>query len=147
MKLQDYINRNFRHGTIHSVHYVRPVKTLKAFARHTLEKETIGNYRIGCSYQNLSTHKDQETGSLPYGNWEYSNEIIKSVTKSGVESYQLRLTVMNNSKIPTQVNYYLDGEKISPEDLVAMGVVGASTVAPETREVFNVKLENILEIK
>lgn len=60
---------------------------------------------------------------------------------------KLRLTVMNNSKVPAQVNYYLDGEKTSPEELVAMGVVGASTIAPETREVFNVKLENIVEIR
>lgn len=60
---------------------------------------------------------------------------------------KLRLTVMNNSKVPAQVNYYLDGEETSPEELVAMGVVGASTIAPETREVFNVKLENIVEIR
>lgn len=147
MKLQDYIDRNFKHGTIHSVHYVRPVKTLKAYAGHTLEKETIGNYRIGCSYQNLSTHKGEQTGSLSYGEWEYSNEIIHSVTKSGEETYQLRLTTTGNSKIPAQVRYYLDGELISPEDLVARGVVGPSTVAPEQREVFNVKLDNIVEIK
>lgn len=147
MKLQDYINKNFKHGTIHRVHYIRPVKTLKAYAGHTLEKETIGNFRIGCTYSNLKTHKDQETGSLPYGEWAHSNEIISVTSKSGEKTYQLRLTTTNNSKIPAQVKFYLDGEEIAPEKLVAMGVVGASAVASETREVFNVKLENVIEIK
>lgn len=147
MKLQEYIDRKFKHGTIHKIHYIRPVKTLKAFADHKLEKETIGVYRIGCSYSNLAVNKDRETGSLPYGKWEYSNEIIRSVTKAGVESYQLRLTAAHNSRIENKVTYYLDGVITPLQTLIDMGVIGASEATPDQREVFNVKLENIVEIK
>lgn len=145
MELQEYIDLNLRKGTIHSIHYRRVVKTRKAF-ENRVEKETIGNFRIGCDYGNLAVNKDKVTGSLPYGMWEYSNEIIHSITKSGEESYQLRLTVTHNSRVKPKVTYYLDGKEITKQELIDMGAIKEDNPSKTPLEVFNVKLADIISI-
>lgn len=151
MKLEEYKNLNLRPGTIHSIHWSRILKkgdALKGFEGR-IAKETIGNFRIGVDYANMKINKDKITGSLPYGSFEYSNEIIYSPTS---DTYQLRLTqTMNKSMVPN-VKWYLDGKEISKEELIEMKALGSKQrenkpFNPEENPVFNVKLENIIEIK
>ena len=80
MNIQEYKDLNLKHGTIHSIHWKRELsnnEVLKDF-RGRVAKETIGNFRIGIDYSNMAINKDKITGSLPYGFFEYSNEIIYS---------------------------------------------------------------------
>lgn len=148
MLLQDYINLKLRKGTIHNIHYKRVVSSVRKAFKGRVEKETIGNFRIGVDYSNLAENKDKVTGSLPYGMWEYSNEIIKSVTKDGIESYQLRLTVTHNEKVRPQVKWYLDGVEVTKDYLIQVGAMADdSGKAKSDLLVFNVKLDDIIAIR
>ena len=147
MTLQEYIDLNIKKGTIHSIHYRRIVKTIKEF-ENRVEKETIGNFRIGCSYRKTDSTKKHYgmVGSLPYGMWVYSNEIIYSITKKGEESFQLRLTTTHNKRVKPKVNYYLDGKKITKQELIELGAIKEEEPS-QPLEIFNVKLNNIIKIK
>lgn len=151
MNIQEYKDLNLRPGTIHSIHWKRELsnaEVLKDF-RGRVAKETIGNFRIGIDYSNMAINKDKITGSLPYGFFEYSNEIIYSPS---TDTYQLRLTQTMNEKVKPHTQYYLDGEKITKEELIEMNALGSKERNPKPfnpmeRPVFNVKLNNIIEIK
>lgn len=151
MTLEQYQALNLTHGTIHSVHWSRTLKNnevLKDF-RGRIVKETIGNFRIGITYENMAINKDKITGSLPYGFFEYSNELIYS---EATNTHQLRLTqTMNKSMVP-HTTYYLDGEKIEKEKLIEMNALGAKErnskpFDPVEHPVFNITLDYIIEIK
>lgn len=153
MKFENYKELNLKHGTIHSVHWSRVLndtQVLKGFKGGRITKETIGNFRIGVTYENMAINKDKVTGSLPYGFFEYSNEIIYSPTS---DTYQLRLTLTGREeKNPPKVKWYLDGEEITKEELIAMNALGASQrkskpLKLEDNPVFNVKLNDIIDIK
>lgn len=153
MTLEKYINLNIKHGTIHSIHWSRVLNdrdVLKGFKGGRITKETIGNFRIGVSYENMAINKDKITGSLPYGFFEYSNEIIYSPS---TDTYQLRLTLTGREeKIKPIVKWYLDGKEITKEELIEMNALGASQrnskpLNINNTPVFNVKLNDIIEIK
>lgn len=152
MLLEEYKNLNLRCGTIHSIHWRRPLRdteVLKGFKGGRVEKETIGNYRIGIDYSNMAINKDKITGSLPYGFFEYSNEIIYSPS---TDTYQLRLTQTMNEKVKPHTQWYLDGKPITKKELIEMNALGASQrnskpLDPKENPVFNVKLDSIVNIK
>lgn len=144
---------NFKHGTIHSIHWSRTLsdkEVLKGFKGGRITKETIGNFRIGVSYENMAINKDKKTGSLPYGYFEYSNLLIYSPIS---DTYQLRLTLTGREdKNPPKVKWYLDGKEITKEELIEMNALGAAQrknkkLTLEEDPVFNLKLGNIIEIK
>lgn len=149
--IEMYKALNLKKGTIHSIHWKRTLKkgdALKGF-ENRITKETIGNFRIGVDYSNMAINKDKITGSLPYGFFEYSNEILYSPAS---DTYQLRLThTMNEHNIP-QVKWYLDGKEITKEELIEMKALGSSQRNPKPfnpvdRPVFNIKFDDIIEIK
>ena len=151
MTLKEYLSLNLKHGTIHSVHWKRALKdgeVLKDY-RGRVEKETIGNFRIGIDYSNMAINKDKITGSLPYGFFEFSNEIIYSPTS---DTHQLRLThTMNKNMIPN-TKYYLDGVEITKQELIDMKALGSKERNPQPfdpieRPVFNLPLQHIIAIK
>ena len=152
MLLEEYKTLNLRCGTIHSIHWKRPLRddeVLKGFKNGRVMKEIIGNYRIGIDYSNMAINKDKITGSLPYGFFEYSNEIICSPSTN---TYQLRLTQTMNENMKPHTKWYLDGKEITKEELIEMKALGASQRAnkpldPKEHPVFNVKLDSIIEIK
>lgn len=152
MNLQEYKDLNLKHGTIHSIHWKRVLKdneVLKGFKGGRVEKETIGNFRIGIDYSNMAINKDKITGSLPYGFFEYSNEIIYSPTS---DTYQLRLTQTMNENMKPKVKWYLDGKEITKDELIEMNALGSAQRStkpfdPKENPVMNVKLESIIEIK
>ena len=151
MNIQEYKDLNLRPGTIHSIHWMRQLndkEVLKDF-RGRVAKETIGNFRIGIDYSNMAINKDKITGSLPYGFFEYSNEIIYSPSS---DTYQLRLTHTMNEHIKPKVQWYLDGKEITKDELIEMNALGSKERNPKPfnpmeRPVFNVKLNSIIEIK
>lgn len=151
MTLLEYLDLNLKKGTIHSIHWKRVLRNnevLKDF-RGRIEKETIGNFRIGIDYSNMAINKEKVTGSLPYGFFEYSNEILYSPS---TDTYQLRLThTMNEHNIPV-VKWYLDGKEITKDELIEMNALGSALrnpkpFDPKENPVFNVKLENLINIK
>ena len=151
MNIQEYKDLNLKKGTIHQVHWKRILgnsDVLKDF-RGRVAKETIGNFRIGVNYANMTINKGKETGNLPYGYFEYSNEILYSPSS---DTYQLRLTQTMNEKLIPQVKWYLDGVETTKEALIEMNALGSKQrqtkpFNPKEDPVFNVKLENIIEIK
>ncbi len=150
MTIQEYQDLNLTRGTIHSIHWRRTLnnsEVLKDY-RGRVEKETIGNYRIGIDYSNMAINKDKITGSLPYGFFEYSNEILYS---PATDTYQLRLTQTFNKNLKPMVKYYLDGNPITKEELINLNALGSRERNPQPfdpyeRPVFNVKLNSIVEI-
>ncbi len=146
MNIQEYKDLKIKKGTIHSIHYKRVVSSVRKAFKGRVEKETIGNFRIGCDYQNLAENKDIKTGSLPYGMWEYGNEIIHSITKEGIESYQLRLTITKNKNFKPHTKWYLDGVETTKEHLIEIGAM-AEPKPNNDLLVFNVKLNDIIAIK
>ena len=149
LTLQQYQNLNLKKGTIHSIHWKRTLsdsQVLKGFKGGRIEKETIGVFRIGVDYSNMAINKDKVTGSLPYGFFEYSNEILYSPS---TDTYQLRLTKTMNDNHKPHVKWYLDGKEITKQELIDMNALGASQREnkPSDNVVFNVKLSDIIEIK
>ena len=143
LTLEGYKALNIKKGTIHSIHYKRVVSQVRKAFKGRVEKETIGNFRIGCSYENLAVNKEKITGPLPYGYFEYSNEIIYSPT---TDTYQLRLTITNNKNVKPMVKWYLDGVETTKEHLIEIGAMADSKSKTDLL-VFNVKLNDIIEIK
>lgn len=152
MKLQEYKDLNLKSGTIHSIHWSRPLRdneVLKGFKGGRIVKETIGNFRIGVEYSNMAINKDKITGSLPYGFFEFENEIIYSPSS---DTYQLRLTQTMNENMKPKVKWFLDGQEITRDELIEMNALGSTQRStkpfdPKENPVMNVKLENIIEIK
>jgi hypothetical protein len=149
MELQEYKDLKLRRGTIHSVHWKRPLKNgdvLKDF-RGRVEKETIGNFRIGIDYSNMAINKDKKTGSLPYGFFEFLNEIIYSPSS---DTYQVRLTQTMNENLKPKTKYFLDGVEISKEELIKMNALGSrerkKEFNPKENPVFNLPLNYIIAI-
>lgn len=147
--LKQYQDLNLRKGTIHSIHWKRTLsdsQVLKGFKGGRIEKETIGVFRIGVDYSNMAINKDKVTGSLPYGFFEYSNEILYSPS---TDTYQLRLTKTMNQYHKPHVQWYLDGNPITKEELIEMNALGSSQRESKSNDnpVFNVKLNDIIEIK
>lgn len=144
MKIQEYQNLNLKKGTIHSVHWKRVINAKKGF-KGRIQKETIGNFRIGVEYANMAINKDIITGSLPYGYFVFSNEILYSPS---TDTYQLRLTNTFNPNMKAKATYYLDGVEITKQELIEMDALLSDEIKKkEPNPVFNVKLENIIEIK
>lgn len=147
MRIEEYKALNLKSGTIHSVHWKRTLgngDVLKDF-RGRVEKETIGNFRIGVEYSNMAINKDKICGSLPYGFFEYLNEIIYSPS---TDTYQLRLTNTMNEHMKPKVKWYLDGKEITKEELIEMNALSSQQLKPkQEKPVFNIKLESIIEIK
>ena len=152
MNIETYKSLNLRRGTIHQIHWRRTLTrsgdVKKAYVGR-VEKETIGNFRIGIDYSNMAINKDKITGSLPYGFFEYSNEILYSPS---TDTYQLRLTQTMNENLKPKIKWYLDGKETTKEALIEMGALGsnqrnAKPFNPVENPVFNVKLESIISIK
>lgn len=148
MLLQEYLAHGFKSGTIHSIHWIRTLgdrEVLKDY-RGRIKKETIGNFRIGVTFGNMAINKNKIVGSLPYGYFEFANEIIYSPTSN---THQLRLTKTMNKNSKPIVNWYLDNKPITKEELISMNALGSSQRKDNKEEVivFNVKLNDIVEIK
>lgn len=149
MNFNEYKELKIKKGTIHQIHWRRTLSdkdVLKGFKGGRIEKETIGVFRIGVTYANMEVNKDKVCGSLPYGYFELSNEIIYSPTSN---TYQLRITKTMNENHKPIVKWYLDGVEITKEELIEMNALGSTQrqSKPSNSLVYNVKLKDIISIK
>ena len=151
MKLEEYKSLNLKHGTMHNIKWSKILEdkdVLKGFKGGRITKETVGVFRIGVTYENMNINKDKITGSLPYGYFEYSNEIIYSPSS---DTYQLRLTRTGNPNHRTKTRWFLDGKEITKEELIEMNALASKQrenkqLTLKDNPVFNVKLKYIVSI-
>ena len=114
----------------------KSVQTLKG---NTIEKFTSGVGRFGLAYKNLKENKDIVTNSLPYGEWEIANFVIRNKDKLQVRIYPSRC---KNHKMKSF--YKLNGQDITKEELIEMGLL---KVKPHKEiSCFNIMLENLIDI-
>lgn len=113
-------------GTIRTITYEKPMKTLKAFSGHEVIKTTKTQVRLGCKYDNLKVVKERrENGALPVENaglaaslqWIKGEEnYFLENTKTGKQ--MLRCTRHKGNKPVTK--YFVDGKQVSRETVKAM---------------------------
>jgi len=113
---------------------------------YDIKKVTKGVARIGVNYGHIRAIKESGVTpqSLPYGEWKEGEENI-IIEHNG--KYQVRLTTTGNSKHRGKTAYYLNGKPIEKEALESMDIVVPSYWnRSHSGPVFNVKLENILQV-
>ena len=151
MRYDELKDLNIRKGTIHSIRFKRVVKTLKSFNGGVVEKETVGTYRFGINYANIRQNQAKVVGSLPYGQWTDDQFLIEQIINGNV-NYQLRLTTTGNPNHKAHTKWYLNGAEIDKQDLINMNALGSADRNPRPMDpnnpiqIFNVKLENVIEI-
>ena len=104
------LQKSIKKGCYYKIDFMS-VKELKG---NTIEKHSSGVYRLGISYKNIGKVKDIGTHSLPYGEWETLNFLIKHK-----ESFQLRLYSSNCKNHKTKSFYKLNGKEITKQELIA----------------------------
>lgn len=104
-------------------------------------KVTTGVYRLGVNYSHIKSVIAKNGGKvnpLPYGKWLIENLIIDNNGK-----YQVRITQASMDFKPSS-KYLLNGKETSKDSLIQSGLLKDK---PHTASnVFNVKLENIIQI-
>lgn len=130
------IQNKIKKGCFYKIEY----KSIKELKGNTIEKHTNGVFKMGINYKNLKVNKDKETKSLPYGEWEITNFIIKHK-----DSFQLRLYPSQCKKHKTKSFYLLNGNPITKNELLEMGLLKEQ----DKKEIvcFNIKLENLKSIQ
>ena len=129
------LQKSIKKGCYYKIDFMS-VKELKG---NTIEKHSSGVYRLGISYKNIGKVKDIGTHSLPYGEWETLNFLIKHK-----ESFQLRLYSSNCKNHKTKSFYKLNGKEITKQELIEMGLLKEQ----QKKELicFNIKLDNLINI-
>jgi hypothetical protein len=129
-----------------SLKYKRPLKTYKKLGPINLVKEVSMVCRAGCEYDNIKAVQEkresgelpQENAGLPYGKWVVYKYLIEH--NGGL---QLRFSKFGNN--PAKTRYLLDGKEISEKEATLLAT--ANEFGPDDRETWNIKRENIVEIK
>lgn len=147
-KLTGILNRTPK-GAFKSMVWERQLKTKKQYADNIITKRTTAcSVRFGCSYENLKAVKEKrENGELPPVNaglsgkhWLIPNLVLQS-NRNG--RTLLRVNLANNSKMETE--YFLNGRKVSKEDIAPM-CYASEVKAHEHTEVFDVATDSIISI-
>ena len=143
MTREEFEQLNIKNGKWVAIKYSSNPKPLKEFKNHTITKVTEGVYRLGIAYCNLKSKIGVKTENLPYGHWESE---FKNLLLSHDGNDYLRIYTTNNPKHKSHTTYYLDGEEITKEELIEMGAMSESQSKSKHTELFNVKLENVIQI-
>ena len=138
-----------RTGQIVTVSWKRPLKTLKDYNNLTLEKSVTMQCRAGVTYDNMkSVQEKRESGELPeqnqglsWGRWKIFPYVIEHK-----DQLYLRFSKIN-SNFKSRIGYFMDGEEVSKEQVELLCLASEFRHDAKELDVFNVKLENILEIK
>lgn len=147
-KLHGILNRTPK-GAFKSMVWERQLKTKKQYADNIITKRTTANsIRFGCSYDNLKAVKaKRESGELPPVNagllgkhWLIPNLVLQSDRNGHT---LLRVNLANNSKMETE--YFLNGRKVSKEDIAPM-CYASETKSHDGTEVFDVATDSIISI-
>jgi hypothetical protein len=149
MKIMQAIT-NGKGGQFRSITWERQLKAYKGLTDIVTKKTIASALRMGVAYDNKSAViEKRENGELPSENqglngykWIMFPYILESI-KSG--SLQLRVTTANNTKYES--HYYLNGKEVSKEKLNGIALASELQSSGTMADVFNLKIENILEIK
>ena len=137
-------------GAFKSMVWERQLKTKKQYSDNIITKRTTGTaLRFGCSYENLKAVKEgRENGTKPEQNmgltgrhWILPNVISQS-DRTG--KTLLRVSLANNSKMETE--YFLNGRKVSKEDIAPMCYASETKSNHDGMEVFDVATDSIISI-
>lgn len=136
----------YKGGTWISIEWQKSLKTRKG-VEDTIVKKTSAVLRMGVTYDHkASVIKKRENGELPevnqglpYGTWHLFPYLIEYKG-----SYQLRVTTTDSTKYNTK--YYLNGKEVTKDDIASMVLKSEITSSRDKPEVFNIKVENILNI-
>ena len=139
MELQEIINKveeNKKGAFIHLEYKSLP----KTKTNDTVEKITVGGYRLGITYANMERNANKETGSLPWGHWlaNYENYIIEHCDKHYLRIYE--------GTIKAVTKWLLNGKETTKEELIANGII-AEPKAKQFNGCFNVPIQNIIAIQ
>ena len=126
---------------------------LKEHKDAKIVKVSSGVYRFGISYANIKEVKEsgKEIGPLPFGKWEdnLANYVITHTkqdnkTKEMIISKYLRFYTTKHHHTKTQ--WYLNGEKVSVDMLVANGYISESKAKSEHKDLFIVPIQNVIRV-
>lgn len=138
-----------RKGQIVTIHTKRPMKVTKG--QPTIEKESIFQCRIGVTYDNIkAVQEKRESGELPEENqglngfvWEGDSNVILKSIKS--EELYVRCTKMKSNVAKTK--YLMNGKEVDKDLIKPMCLAAEFPKTERDNDVFNIKLESILELK
>ncbi len=135
---------NTRNGAFIYIEYCSYIKPLKAYKEAVIQKVTKGVFRLGVSYAHMKSHKDTQTESLPYGEWNKS--LMNKIIEHNGKSY-LRIYTTNNHKHRPHVEWFINGQKTTKQELIDNGVISKTYAKPsEHVELFNVHIENVIQL-
>lgn len=134
-----------KRGQIVKVTYHKPLKTLKQYSYHSIERVTKRTARVGIDYSNTASAKlkrqveaIERAHPLPWGEWKLFPFVISHRGSNYLRFYK----APNEWKM---VGYLLDGKSVSAMDIVHMLYKGELDEGDQ--EVFNIKEENIIDIR
>ena len=117
--------------------------TKKAF-KDRVRKETTSVLRLGVNYGNLKENENKEINPLPtYLEWHYKNIILRNINTNGL---LVRVYTSKVKNYTPSVQYYLDNEPITKQELIDMGALNASQSKSFDGNTFNIKLDNIISL-
>lgn len=132
---------NIKKGTYITIEYETPMVTKSAFKNETVTKRTRGVFRLGVAYGKMKINQGKEIEGLPYGEWVEG--MVNCLIQKG-EQYYLRITKSLNKKHKVFNSYFLNGEEINYEDLMAKDMLRKQS--PSTSPIRTIKIENIIRI-
>lgn len=134
-------------GQFAHIKYLRPLKFRKDFeGLHYGFKEVTGVFRIGIEYENLkSTSEKRDKGMVVGGlngrEWVQYPYLLQSGDKLNPKLL-VRVYTARNTK--SEINFYIDGKKASPEQLDEMCL--KSEVDNSDKPMMDINLEYIKEV-
>lgn len=154
MELNELKNiiKNTHRGSIHTITYVKELKTRKG-VEDTIMKVTTLQGRFGVEYDNIKSVKEaRATGAAPASNgglvgnmvWDDHRYILKN---ENTGKYQLRVTKCN--RWPSKVVYLKNGVPVNKDDIKDLCLksefpnCGVGRPAP----IFNIGIEKVMKIK
>lgn len=137
----------FKKGTIRTVEYTKPLKTLKG-VNDIVTKETILNARFGVQYDNIGDVKEarangelpQENQGLPWGKWKTFPYFI-----GHKDTDYIRLSLVNGTKIRSK--YYINGNEASKSEVEKICLKSETTSTDKAVEILTIKVDNIKSIR
>lgn len=106
-------------------------------------KRTVGVFRLGINYANLKSNKGKDIQPLPWGNYKEgtNGRIIEYTNKQGQYNLYARFYFSPNKP---KSSYFLNGAKITKENLKNLGIVLNSYFNSNNKsECFTINLNNL----
>lgn len=154
MELNELKNiiKNTRRGSIHTITYVKELKTRKG-VEDTIMKVTTLQGRFGVEYDNIKSVKEaRTTGTAPATNgglvgsmvWDDHRYILKN---ENTGKYQLRVTKCN--RWPSKVVYLKNGVPVSKDDVKDLCLKSEFPDYNNSKPtpIFNIGIEKVMKIK